>query len=108
MPLFRDVLLLFSMPESGHRDWWVLGCDPIQGYLLVKCQLTQLTGVVKNASAEELLMASTKNFTSYPWTEPERVTEAPLKPHVIDLAKRSQNLSNFMQTTKLLASRRHE
>jgi hypothetical protein len=108
MSLDADVLFLFLMPECGHRDWWVLGCEPIEGYLLVKCHLTQRTGVVKNASAEELLTASAKNFTSYPWTEPERVTETPLKPHVIDLAKRSQSLSTFMQTTKLLASRHHE
>ena len=96
------------MPQSNIRDWWVLGCDPIQGHLLVKCHLTQRTGVVKNASAEELLMASAKNFASYPWIEPERVTEAPLKPHVINLAKKSQNLSTFMQKTKSLVSRRNE
>jgi len=94
--------------QSDNHDWWVLGCDPIQGHLLVKCLLTQRTGVVKNASAEELLMASAKNFASYPWIEPERVTEAPLKPHVINLAKKSQNLSTFMQKTKSLVSRRNE
>ena len=106
--LSKDVLSLLYMPESAHFDWWVLGCDPIQGHLLVKCRLTQRTGVVKTASAEELLMASAKNFTSYPWTEPERVTETPLKPHVIDLAKKSQSLSPFVSKTQALASRRNE
>jgi hypothetical protein len=96
------------MPQSNIRDWWVLGCDPIQGHLLVKCHLTQRTGVVKNASAEELLMANAKNFASYPWIEPERVTETPLKPQIIHLAKTSQNLSTFMQRTKSLASRHNE
>jgi hypothetical protein len=74
----------------------------------VKCHLTQRTGIVKNASAEELLMASAKNFTSYPWIEPERVAETPLKPHVINLAKKSQNLSTFMRKTQSFASRRNE
>ena len=96
------------MPQSNIRDWWVFGCDPIQGHLLVKCQLTQRTGVVKNASAEELLMASAKNFASYPWIEPGRVAETPLKPHVIKLAKESQNLSTFLGKTQSLASRRNE
>jgi hypothetical protein len=96
------------MSQSVHFDWWVLGCDPIQGHLLVKCRLTQRTGLVKNASAEELLMASAKNFTSYPWTEPERVNETPLKPHVINLAKQSQKLSTFMRKTQSLASRINE
>ena len=53
-------------------------------------------------------MASAKNFTSYPWTEPERVTETPLKPHVINLAKKSQNLSTFVRQTQSLASRHNE
>jgi len=96
------------MLQNDHCDWWILGCDPIQGHLLVKCQLTQRTGVVKNASTDELLMASTKNFTPYPWIEPERVAETPLKPHVIDLAKKSQNLSTFMSKTQSFASRRNE
>ena len=96
------------MPQTDRCDWWVLGCDPLQGHLLVKCQLTQHTGVVKNASAEELLMASAKNFTSYPWIEPERVVETPLKPHVIKSAKDSQNLSTFMRKTQSFASRRNE
>jgi hypothetical protein len=96
------------MSQSSSRDWWVLGCDPIQGHVLVKCQLTQSTGLVKDASAEELLLASTKNFTSYPWTEPNRVTETPLKPHVIALAKTSQKLSSFMGKTQSLASRLRE
>ena len=105
---FIETVPLKLMPQTDHRDWWVLGCDPIQGHLLVKCQLTQRTGVVKNASAEELLMANAKNFTSYPWIEPGRVTETPLKPRVINLAKKSQNLSTFMQQTKSLASRHNE
>ncbi|MCE0499201.1 MAG: hypothetical protein LV481_14775 [Methylacidiphilales bacterium] len=96
------------MSQSVSFDWWVLGCDPIQGHLLVKCRLTQRTGVVKSATAEELLSASAKNFTSYPWTEPERVTETPLKPHVIHLAKQSQNLSTFMRKTQPLVSRHNE
>jgi hypothetical protein len=96
------------MQQSDHCDWWVIGCDPLQGHLLVKCKLTQRTGVVKNAGAEELLRANANNFTTYPWIDPERVTEAPLKPHVIKLAKKSQKLSTFMQTTKLLASRYNE
>ena len=96
------------MPQTDHHDWWVLGCDPLQGHLLVKCQLTERTGVVKNASAEELLRASAKNFTPYPWIEPERVAETPLKPHVIKLAKESQNLSTFMRKTQSFASRRNE
>jgi|HubBroStandDraft_2_1064218.scaffolds.fasta_scaffold934475_1 hypothetical protein len=96
------------MSQGAHCDWWVLGAEPIQGYLLVKCHLTQRTGVVKNATAEELLMASAKNFTAYPWTEPERVTETPLKPHVIGLAKKSQKLSTFMGKTQALASRLNE
>ena len=96
------------MQQTDHRDWWVLGCDPIQGHLLVKCQLTQRTGVVRNASAEELLMASAKNFTAYPRIEPERVAETPLKPHVIDLARKSQKLSTFMSKTQSFASRRTE
>jgi len=97
-----------SDEPSIHRDWWVLGCDPIQGNLLVKCRLTQRTGVIKNASAEELLIASAKNFEPYPWVEPERVVETPLKPHVIDLAKKSQRLSTFMGKTQSLASRLNE
>ena len=96
------------MSQTEHCDWWVLGCDPIQGHLLVKCHLTQRTGVVRNASAEELLMANAKNFTSYPWIEPERVAETPLRPHVIKLAKESQNLSTFMRKTQSFASRRIE
>jgi len=96
------------MPQSDNRDWWVLGCDPIQGHVLVKCHLTQRTGVVKDPSAEELLMANAKNFTPYPWIEPERVTEIPLKPRVINLAKKSQNLSTFLRQTTSLASRRNE
>jgi len=96
------------MPQSEHYDWWVLGCDPIQGHLLVECRLTRRTGIVRNATAEELLMASTKNFTSYPWIEPDRVAETPLKPHVIKLAKQSQNLSAFMGKTRSLASRHNE
>jgi len=96
------------MPQTDHYDWWVIGCDPIQGHLLVKCRLTQRTGVVKSANAEELLTACAKNFTSYPWIEPERVAEAPLKTHVIDLAKKSQHLSTFMRKTQSLASRRNE
>jgi hypothetical protein len=96
------------MPQSDHYDWWVLGCDPIQGHLLVKCRLSQRTGLVKDATAEELLQASAKNFTSYPWTEPQRVIQTLLKPHVIDLAKRSQKLSGFMQKTQSLVSRRTE
>lgn len=96
------------MPQSKSRDWWVFGCDPIQGHLLVKCQLTQSTGIVKDPSAEELLMASAKNFESYPWIEPARVAETPLKPHVIKLAKESQNLSTFLGKTQTLASRRNE
>jgi len=93
---------------SQSYDWWVLGCDPIQGHILVKCHLTQRTGVVKNASAEELLAASAKNFTPYPWVEPERVTETLLKPHVVSLAKKSQKLSTFMGKTQSLASRLNE
>ena len=96
------------MSQSTHVDWWVLGCDPIQGHLLVKCCLTQRTGLVRNASAEELLMASAKNFTTYPWIEPERVIETPLKPHVINLAKKSQRLSPFMRQTQSLGSRHNE
>jgi hypothetical protein len=96
------------MPQSDHCDWWVLGCEPIEGYLLVKCHLTQRTGVVKNASAEEMLMANANNFTSYPWIEPDRVAEKPLKAHTLELAKKSQNLSTFMRKTQSLASRRTE
>lgn len=96
------------MTQNDHYDWWVLGCDPIRGYLLVKCHLTQRTGVVKDATAEELLMASAKNFTSYPWVEPERVAQTVLRPHVMDLAKKSQKLSTFMQKSQPLASRRNE
>jgi hypothetical protein len=96
------------MPQSDNRDWWVLGCDPIHGHLLVKCHLTQRTGVVRNASAEELLMANAKNFTSYPWVEPARVAETPLKPSAINLAKKSQNLSTFVGKTQSLASRHNE
>ena len=59
------------MPQSAHCDWWVLGCEPIEGYLLVKCHLTQRTGIVRNPSAEEMIMASANNFTSYPWIEPD-------------------------------------
>ncbi len=87
---------------------WVLGCDPIQGSLLVKCRLTQRTGVIKSASAEECLMANAKNFEPYPWVEPERVIETPLKPQVIDRAKQSQRLSPFMGKTQSLASRLNE
>jgi hypothetical protein len=94
--------------QSVSYDWWVLGCDPIQGHLLVKCRLTERTGVVKNANAEELLQASAKNFEAYPWVEPERVTVAPLKPHVINLAKKSQSLSSFMGKTQSLVSRLNE
>ena len=97
-----------SEAQSIHRDWWVLGCDPIQGSLLVNCRLTHRTGVVKSARAEELLAASAKNFEPYPWIEPERVVETPLKPHVIDLAKKSQRLSTFMGKTQSLASRLNE
>jgi len=96
------------MPQNESYDWWVLGCDPIQGHLLVKCRLSAQTGVVKNASAEELLAASAKNFVPYPWVEPERVTVAPLKPHVIHRAKQSQKLSPFIGKTQSLASRRAE
>jgi len=96
------------MSQSEHFDWWVLGCDPIQERLLVKCRLTQRTGVIKDASAEELLVASAKNFEPYPWVEPERVTETLLKPQVIALAKKSQNLSTFMHKTQSLASRHNE
>ena len=96
------------MPQTAHCDWWVLGCDPIQGLILVKCQLSQRTGVVKTASAEELLMANVKNFTPYPWIEPERVAETPLRPHEIKSAKESQNLSTFMRKTQSFASRRNE
>jgi hypothetical protein len=85
-----------------------LGCDPIQGHILVKCRLSQRTGVVKSASAEELLTASAKNFAPYPWVHPERVTETLLKPHVVSLAKQSQKLSVFMGKTQALASRRNE
>jgi hypothetical protein len=96
------------MPQTDHFDWWVLGCDPIQGHLLVQCRLTQRTGLVKSASAEELLMASANNFAPYPWVEPERVAETPLKPHAMELAKKSQNLSTFMRKTQSFASRRNE
>ena len=96
------------MPQNDTRDWWVLGCDPIQGHILVKCRLTQRTGVVRNPSVEELLIANAKNFVPYPWTEPGRVAETPLKPHVINLAKKSQSLSIFMPKTQSLASRRNE
>jgi hypothetical protein len=96
------------MSEIASRDWWVLGCDPIQGNILVKCRLTQRTGVIENGSAEELLKASVKNFESYPWVEIERVKETPLKPHVIKLAKKSQSLSIFVGKTQSLASRRNE
>ena len=105
---FIETVPLKHMPQNDIRDWWVLGCDPIQGRLLVKCQLTQRTGVVKDPSAEELLMANAKNFASYPWIEPERVNEIPLKPRVINLAKKSQNLSTFMRQTTSLASRHNE
>lgn len=53
-------------------------------------------------------MANAKNFTPYPWVEPGRVTETPLKPHVIKLTKESQNISAFMRTTQSFASRRNE
>ena len=104
----RNILSFTHMQRSDTRDWWVLGCDPIQGHFLVKCRLTQRTGVVRNASAEELLIASAKNFTPYTWIEPERASEAPLKPHVIKLAQKTQNLSTFMGKTKSLASRHTE
>jgi hypothetical protein len=96
------------MPDVVSYDWWVLGADPIQGQLLVKCRLTQRTGVVKDATAEELLQASAKNFESYPWVEPERVTVMPLKAHVVNLAKKSQSLSVFMGKTQSLVSRLNE
>lgn len=96
------------MPQTDHCDWWVLGCDPIQGNLLVKCKLTQRTGIVQTATDEELLMASAKNFEPYPWIEPERVAETPLKPSSIQLAKESQNLSTFMRKTQSFASRHIE
>ena len=96
------------MPHDAMYDWWVLGCDPIQGHLLVKCRLTEQTGVVKDATAEELLAASAKNFAPYPWVEPERVTVAPLKPQVIRRAKQSQRLSPFIAKSQALASRRME
>ena len=97
-----------NMPPSAHCDWWVLGCEPLVGTLLLKCHLTQRTGVVKNATSEELLMANAHNFTPYPWVEPERVAETPLKPHALELAKQSQNLSGFMRKTQTLASRHTE
>ena len=96
------------MPQNETYDWWVLGCDPIQGHLLVKCRLTQQTGVVKNANAEELLAASAMNFAAYPWVEPERVTVTVLKPHVIQRAKQSQKISPFIAKSQPLASRRTE
>jgi len=96
------------MPQNATYDWWVLGCDPIQGHLLVQCRLSQQTGVVKNASAEELLEASAKNFAPHPWVEPERVTVAPLKPHVIHRAKQSQRISPIFGKSQALASRRTE
>ncbi len=85
-----------------------MGCDPIQGHILVKCRLTQRTGVVKDPSADELLMANAKNFVSYPWVEPGRVSETPLKPRVIHLAKQSQKLSTIMRQTTSLPSRHNE
>jgi hypothetical protein len=96
------------MTPSTHCDWWVLGCEPVEGNLLVKCHLTRRTGVIKNASPDELLMADAHNFTSFPWLEPDRVTETPFKPHAVELAKKSQNLSTFMRKTQSLASRRTE
>lgn len=96
------------MTPTVSHDWWVLGADPIQNHLLVKCRLTQGTGVVKNPSAEDLLNASAKNFESYPWIEPARVTVTPLKPHVISLAKKSQSLSPFLGKTQSLPSRLKE
>ena len=53
-------------------------------------------------------MASANNFAPYPWVEPERVAETPLKPHAMELAKKSQNLSTFMRKTQSFASRRNE
>ena len=89
-------------------DWWVLGCEPDVGRLLVKCHLTGRTGVVENASPEEVILASASNFTSYPWVEPDRVVFAPLKPVMLETARKSQRLSTFMSKTQSLASRRPE
>lgn len=80
----------------------------MHGHLLVTCRLTGQTGTVKNASAEEMLVASAKNFAPYPWVEPERVTVTALKPQVIHRAKQSQKLSPFIAKSQSLASRRTE
>ena len=96
------------MPQNATYDWWVLGSDPVHGHLLVTCRLTQQTGVVKDATAEELLAASAKNFAPHPWVEPERVTMTPLKPHVIHRVKQSQRISPIIGRSQSLASRRNE
>lgn len=71
----------------------------------MKCRLTSRTGLVKDATAEELLMANTKNFVSYPWTEPDRVAPTLLKSHVMEMAKKSQRLSGILRQSQPLASR---
>jgi hypothetical protein len=96
------------MAQNATYDWWVLGCDPVQGHLLVKCRLTEQTGVVKDATAEELLAASAKNFAPHPWVEPERVTVTLLKPQVIHRAKQSQRISPIIARSQSLASRHTE
>jgi len=96
------------MAQNATYDWWVLGCDPVHGHLLVKCRLTEQTGVIKDATAEELLAASAKNFAPHPWVEPERVTVTLLKPQVIHRAKQSQRISPIIAKSQSLASRRPE
>lgn len=89
------------MPE----DWFVIGVNPLENHILVKCRLTRRTGVITDPTLTELEKASAQNFETYPWVEPRRVRPHPIKPAIMHLSRQSQKLSGIISKTQALTPR---
>jgi hypothetical protein len=87
------------------EDWFVVGVDPLQNHILVKCRLTGRTGSVIDPSMMELEKAAAQNFEPYPWVEHTRVVLKPLKAEVMRLSRQTQNMSGMLRRTQSLTTR---
>lgn len=56
-----------------RREWWVFSTALIQGWLMVRCELTGATGSVRDASQEEWAAAYFASEENYRWNDESRV-----------------------------------
>lgn len=87
------------MTLSLTFDWYVTGYDPGTQSLLVHCRTTKQTGTVADPTEKERMDACAKNFQSYAWTHPERVTIEEVPEKALMRARDTQRLSGHLKFT---------